>query len=159
MHKPSILWPPPGVDHSHQIRQGIRHRLRNIAGLNDQGRFKSFLGSKGRTPLPNDGPVAANHVVDTGKQMDLGATTSAPSVIGGQDQGIALGLEDGKTLNVDTQVQFYATNDLLYHPLISHCRAYLGGLPPLFFIAGDKEVLRDEIIYTWVSPPPILTCR
>jgi acetyl esterase/lipase len=28
--------------------------------------------------------------------------------------------------------------------------SYLGGLPPLFFIAGDKEVLRDEIIYACV---------
>ncbi|EEB87870.1 hypothetical protein MPER_14599, partial [Moniliophthora perniciosa FA553] len=34
------------------------------------------------------------------------------------------------------------------HPLVSPALSYLGGLPPLFFIASDKEVLRDEIIYT-----------
>ena len=89
--------------------------------------------------------------------MDLGASTSIPCVIDGQNQTVALKLEDGETLNVDSQIQFYAPNDLLYHPLISHCRAYLGGLPPLFFIAGDKEVLRDEIIYTWVSSLPSFT--
>lgn len=27
---------------------------------------------------------------------------------------------------------------------------YLGGLPPLFVIASDAEVLRDEILYVWV---------
>jgi acetyl esterase/lipase len=86
--------------------------------------------------------------------MDLGASTSVPSVIDGQNQTVTLKSEDGETLSVDSQIQFYAPNDLLYHPLISHCRAYLGGLPPLFFIAGDKEVLRDEVIYTWVSSLP-----
>lgn len=48
------------------------------------------------------------------------------------------------------QFQFYAENRLLRHPLVSPVLAYLGGLPPLFFVAGDGEVLRDEIIYTWV---------
>jgi hypothetical protein len=43
-------------------------------------------------------------------------------------------------------------NNLFAHTLIGHVGAYLGGLPPLFFIAGDKEVLRDEIIYVYVRP-------
>ena len=33
------------------------------------------------------------------------------------------------------------------HPLVSPALGYLGGLPPLFVVAGDKEVLRDEIIF------------
>lgn len=56
--------------------------------------------------------------------------------------------EPGEGLRVDKQVHFYAQNNLLAHPLVSPALGYLGGLPPLFFIAGDKEVLRDEIIYT-----------
>ena len=48
------------------------------------------------------------------------------------------------------QFQFYAENRLLRHPLVSPALGYLGGLPPLFFIAGDGEVLRDEIVYTCV---------
>jgi hypothetical protein len=39
----------------------------------------------------------------------------------------------------------------LVHPLVSPALSYLGGLPPLMFIAGDKEVLRDEVIYTFVA--------
>ena len=34
------------------------------------------------------------------------------------------------------------------HPLVSPIlQPSLGGLPPLLIIAGDKEVLRDEILY------------
>jgi acetyl esterase/lipase len=50
------------------------------------------------------------------------------------------------------QFQFYVENRLLRHPLVSPVLSYLGGLPPLFFIAGNGEVLRDEIVYTWVIP-------
>ena len=49
------------------------------------------------------------------------------------------------------QFQFYAENRLLRHPLVSPALGYLGGLPPLLIIAGNGEVLRDEIVYTLVT--------
>ncbi|KAF8260352.1 hypothetical protein EI94DRAFT_913479 [Lactarius quietus] len=55
--------------------------------------------------------------------------------------------KDGNQLTAP-QFQFYAENGLLRHPLVSPALGYLGGLPPLFFIAGNGEVLRDEIVYT-----------
>ncbi|KAH8984795.1 Alpha/Beta hydrolase protein [Lactarius hatsudake] len=58
------------------------------------------------------------------------------------------GLSDGEDRSSAPQFQFYAENRLLRHPLVSPALAYLGGLPPLFFIAGNGEVLRDEIVYT-----------
>nr|XP_018262748.1 uncharacterized protein I303_04228 [Kwoniella dejecticola CBS 10117]OBR84906.1 hypothetical protein I303_04228 [Kwoniella dejecticola CBS 10117] len=48
---------------------------------------------------------------------------------------------------IDTQIQLYATNAQLCHPWVSPVLGYLGGLPPLFVMCGDKEVLRDEIIF------------
>ncbi|CUA69250.1 AB hydrolase superfamily protein C4A8,06c [Schizosaccharomyces pombe 972h-] [Rhizoctonia solani] len=54
---------------------------------------------------------------------------------------------DGEIKTVKTQIQFYAQNHQLTHPLVSPALGYLGGLPPLFVLASDKEVLRDEIIY------------
>lgn len=54
---------------------------------------------------------------------------------------------NGETVHVDRQIQLYCPNSLLVHPLVSPVLGYLGGLPPLFIIAGEKEVLRDEIIY------------
>lgn len=55
-----------------------------------------------------------------------------------------------ETLTITQQIQLYTPNSLLVHPLISPALSYLGGLPPLLFIASDGEVLRDEIIYTYV---------
>ncbi|KAI9441921.1 hypothetical protein H4582DRAFT_2055716 [Lactarius indigo] len=55
---------------------------------------------------------------------------------------------DGEDRSSTPQFQFYAENKLLRHPLVSPALGYLGGLPPLFFIAGNGEVLRDEIVYT-----------
>jgi len=158
MHKPSILWPPPTHVESDGVRQGIRSRLRRVTGLDDQGRLKAFLSSRGRPPPPKE-PTAFEQVAEIGRRVALGAFTPAPSVIEGQDQRITLEVPGRETIHVDSQIQFYAPNNLLSHPLISHCGAYLGGLPPLFFIAGDQEVLRDEIIYTWAfsipSPSPL----
>lgn len=48
---------------------------------------------------------------------------------------------------VKSQIQLYTTNNLLTHPWVSPINAWLGGLPPLYIMASDKEVLRDEIIY------------
>jgi hypothetical protein len=58
-----------------------------------------------------------------------------------------------ETIEVAQQIQLYAPNGLLSHPLVSPALSYLGGLPPLLFIAGDREVLRDEIIYACVLFP------
>ena len=59
-------------------------------------------------------------------------------------------LSDDEDQSSTLQFQFYAENRLLRHPLVSPALGYLGGLPPLFFIAGNGEVLRDEIVYTCV---------
>jgi acetyl esterase/lipase len=55
---------------------------------------------------------------------------------------------DGQHINIRSQIQLYCTNDQLSHPYVSPALGNLAGLPPLFVLAGDKEVLRDEIIYT-----------
>jgi acetyl esterase/lipase len=48
---------------------------------------------------------------------------------------------------INTQIQLYATNAQLCHPWVSPILGYMGGLPPLLIIAGNEEVLRDEIIF------------
>ncbi|KAI5124948.1 hypothetical protein M0805_007375 [Coniferiporia weirii] len=51
-------------------------------------------------------------------------------------------------LELRSQIQLYATNEQLTHPLVSPLlQGSLGDLCPLYIIAGDHEVLRDEIIY------------
>lgn len=62
---------------------------------------------------------------------------------------VSVRLSDNSVAEIQQQVQLYATNAQLTNPLVSPALAgSLGGLPPLYFLAGDEEVLRDEIIYT-----------
>ena len=144
MHKPSTLWPLPTDVESDTVRQTIRSRLRRVT--EDQDRLKSFPGSRGRASPPKDETITSEHVVNAATSRT--STSAVPNVVKGRNRRIVLKLDGGETLNVDTQVHCYAPNNLLSHPLISHCGAYLGGLPPLLITAGDQEVLRDEIIYT-----------
>lgn len=61
---------------------------------------------------------------------------------------IVLDMPNGEKMPIPSQIQFYATNGQLYHPLCSPALSgSLGGLPPLYVLAGDSEVLRDEIVY------------
>ncbi|CAL1701139.1 unnamed protein product [Somion occarium] len=53
-----------------------------------------------------------------------------------------------RPLELRSQIQLYATNEQLTHPLVSPIlQGSLGNLCPLYIIAGDGECLRDEIIY------------
>lgn len=94
--------------------------------------------------------------------MDVGSTASLPMPnrvasegpsahhegrSGMKDELIWLDTVDGKRIEITQQIQLYAPNSVLRHPLVSPCLSYLGGLCPLFFIASDREVLRDEVIF------------
>lgn len=74
--------------------------------------------------------------------LGLGGTTTLAS----GDNALRTQLA-GKEILVDTQIQLYATNAQLCHPYVSPVLGYYGGLPPMLVIAGDSEVLRDEVIY------------
>ncbi|KAH7928695.1 alpha/beta-hydrolase [Leucogyrophana mollusca] len=153
MQKPSPLWPPPSDEWTHRVHARLRHRIRQMVHL-DQKSDKDFdtqsrcsqskdwkTGSKfslnysGETPGPGEMPV------------DVGATASLPPVDSKEQQTIRLTTKEGEVLTIDQQVHLYTQNSLMGHPLVSPALSYLGGLPPLFFIASEKEVLRDEIIY------------
>jgi acetyl esterase/lipase len=85
-------------------------------------------------------------------ERNVGSTSSLPLPgVADADQRVSLQTSEGKAIEVAQQIQLYVHNGLLKHPLVSPALSYLGGLPPLLFIAGDREVLRDEIIYTLVS--------
>lgn len=55
---------------------------------------------------------------------------------------------DGKLIEIKDQIQMYASNKLISHPLVSPIlQPSLGGLPPLLILTGGGEILRDEQIY------------
>jgi acetyl esterase/lipase len=142
MHKPSTLWPPPPEEIGRRVHATLRSRLRQALRLDHS------------VPEPHSPtselPSHAQHLKSgsISSPMDVGTTTPLPPIDSSKNQTISLVAESGETLVIDHQVQFYAQNSLLGHPYISPAVSYLGGLCPLLIIASDKEVLRDEIIYT-----------
>ncbi|KAH9066003.1 Alpha/Beta hydrolase protein [Lactarius deliciosus] len=118
-HKPSPLWPPPPDDVNLQVHELLRPGGTRVAAV---------------VPPGNDD---GNRVVET--------QDTRPDV---RETVVRVTGEDGVPVEIRQQIQLYTTNDLLIHPLVSPALAYLGGLPPLFVIASDREVLRDEILFT-----------
>lgn len=55
---------------------------------------------------------------------------------------------DGAQIQIKDQIQIYAPNHLLTHPLVSPIlQPSLGGLPPLLIQTGGAELLHDEQVY------------
>jgi hypothetical protein len=132
--KPSILWPPPNDEHSRRVQESFRSRVRQVFGHKAARRSASTIHTINTSKAP-DNPLP----------IDVGSITSVPSLA---SETITLVTDSGEALAVTNQVQLYAQNSLLVHPLVSPALSYLGGLPPLLFIASGGEVLRDEIMYT-----------
>jgi hypothetical protein len=55
---------------------------------------------------------------------------------------------DGKRIQIKDQIQMYAPNHMLTHPLVSPAlQPSLGGLPPITIQTGGAELLHDEQVY------------
>ncbi|EAU91257.2 lipase/esterase [Coprinopsis cinerea okayama7 len=135
-HKPSPLWPPPPPEISDRVHASIRHRLRQVFNKDD-------------TPAGHTDTIISHDQKSgiEGLPVDVGTTTAVPEEQTKLVEKMVFEL-DNETVEIESQFHFYTRNSLLVHPLVSSAMSYLGDLPPLFFIASDKEVLRDEIIYT-----------
>lgn len=138
-----------------KIHTGIRRKIRQFVRVTVP---ENKTGEVIALELTQDALASSKHSLsgDDGKStssdmpIDVGATASLPSIYDKKNQTISLQTKSGEQLKVDSQIQLYTQNSLLGHPLVSPALSYLGGLPPLFIIASDKEVLRDEIIYSSV---------
>lgn len=126
LFKPSQIWPPPASP------------SRCIHGI-----VNPEPPSEAKAPAI----TADQHDIQPKFELESEAT----AVFEGLDPTIQVERVND-SFEITRQIQLYTTNALLKHPLVSPVLAYLGGLPPLFVIASDREVLRDEIIYTLVYP-------
>lgn len=158
-HKPSTLWPPPPDDLTVKVHEGIRSKIREYVFGKDGQRHNHWHGSTPPLPTTTDGESRqTDHEIpmpnSDGATLHLGSTASLPLPNPrNRNQTIDLLTADGQQISVEQQIHLYTTNDLLTHPLVSSVLSYMGGLPPLQFIASDKEVLRDEVIYMSVVLP------
>jgi acetyl esterase/lipase len=148
LHKPSPLWPPPPNDISNRVHSGLRKNITDV--LHRRSKSRSTGTPQAARPIDPDNVVPKILPTELGP-INVGSTASLPLPgVLDADQTISLHTADGTNIEVTQQIQLYAPNGLLKHPLVSPAFSYLGGLPPLLFIAGEREVLRDEIIYTCV---------
>ncbi|KJE02943.1 esterase/lipase [Cryptococcus gattii NT-10] len=100
-------------------------------------------------PTPREGPpnpTFANPASLFRTLVPPSPNETKPTTLAQCTTPLSLKVKDEKVV-LDTQIQIYATNAQLCHPWVSPVLGYLGGLPPLYIMCGDKEVLRDEIIY------------
>ncbi|CAK9781177.1 alpha/beta-hydrolase [Cutaneotrichosporon oleaginosum] len=167
IHKPSSLWPPPPADMTHSMQTSIVSRVRHaVHGEREQNvdgpGSQAPVGETAiRTSDPRDLAKLRPFLEDFAARK--GAETSiinpadkfaqlaprgqlGPTTLASGDNSLRTKLDD-KDIMIDTQIQLYATNAQLCHPYVSPVLGYFGGLPPMLVIAGDSEVLRDEVIY------------
>jgi len=145
-HKPSMSWPPPNAIDMKEI------------GLDPSGKpLKSETAA--HNPSEAHGDKKAVKIEKKQKETDrargfsvmeppaelLNTPETLRTPTPGKNLSIMIG---GQLIEIIDQIQMYATNQLLSHPLVSPVlQPSLGGLPPMLVQAGGGELLLDEQIY------------
>ena len=141
--RPSASWPPPNSDDMLAINEGL---VKKLTGKEHVSRKKEEDAIQGFhvNPIPVQDAL---HGQPTGMSTSQGAEVVTANTVPGPGHDISI-LIDGKLVVIKDQIQMYATNQLISHPLVSPVlQPSLGGLPPLLILVGGGEKLRDEQIY------------
>ncbi|KAF1349660.1 hypothetical protein BDV97DRAFT_352115 [Delphinella strobiligena] len=143
-HKPSTAWPPPSAAEWDSLKAEARSARPHFSNqtrpntnqeLNGREEHEAIRGFDVKKADPATAPSTAS---------------KTPALkLANLDSGDTLSIElDGKVIEIKDQIQMYAANHLLAHPLVSPVmQPSLGGLPPLLIQVGGGELLRDEQIY------------
>jgi acetyl esterase/lipase len=143
-YKPSPAWPPPNADEILKIKNLSRKETLTAKDIEGAGptanKDARDTAVRGYTLHENKTPTEEHAYPGMQQSADPGTLHAEPD-------NIHVVLE-GKTVELKDQIQMYATNQLLSHPLVSPIlQPSLGGLPPLQVISGGGETLRDEQFY------------
>ena len=148
INRPSYAWPPPNADDMEQIAMHAVEKVvkedlprKSTQQERQEATENAVRGfSINRNPEDLDPISNANNPAGT-EGGSVGNTLPGP----GRNISIVI---DGSLIEIKDQIQMYATNQLISHPLVSPVlQASLGGLPPLLILTGGGEALRDEQIY------------
>lgn len=125
-HKPSMAWPPPPTDDAKKRLKRAQQAPSDAVELPAMEVDEGEARRKMSTPMGSNMPV--NSLPGLADNLSI--------------------LLDGQKIELREQIQMYAPNDLLAHPLVSPVlQPSLGGLPPMLVQVGGAELLRDEQIY------------
>ncbi|RDL37192.1 uncharacterized protein BP5553_04625 [Venustampulla echinocandica] len=143
-HRPSPAWPPPNSDDMLTAEEDIVKKRAHIGHQKhpEQSEEDAVRGFRiyHNVQVENQNNEA---IPETETRKD-GRPQPNPVPRNG-NMSIMIG---GNLVEVKDQIQMYATNQLITHPLVSPVlQPSLGGLPPLLIMVGGGEMLRDEQIY------------
>ncbi|KAF2438126.1 alpha/beta-hydrolase [Karstenula rhodostoma CBS 690.94] len=162
VHKPSVSWPPPNADDllayegnrpgsekpklDTATTREEKQKEKSAKKEEKQDRVRGFsltnadkpdLGHLSNAPISDESDGAGT---ETWISQD-GKYSIGPKSL------LSLQL-DGKLVEIKDQIQLYAPNHMITHPLVSPAlQPSLGGLPPLLIQVGGGELLKDEQIY------------
>lgn len=153
IHKPSTLWPVPSsmedsTETSRPVQSGVAGAGNGTSGKTATADKSGQVGtSRSELVEPQRGSGASTPRGNGSSRSEGARTAIPPAPTPLQSKDVKVDMSDGTQVHLKQQIQLYATNDQLYHPLCSPVlQGSLGGLPPLYIIAGDAEVLHDEVI-------------
>ncbi|KIV99306.1 uncharacterized protein PV09_08967 [Verruconis gallopava] len=151
MHKPSMAWPPPSLD---EVNEEDEPATKTTESETPKGegsdKNKGNADGSGDSKLSNGDRRRGYSVLDHRESANGTATGSTQQRSGRIDAKTHLPavMVDGKLIQIHDQIQLYAPNHLLFHPLVSPIlQPSLGGLPPVLIQVGGGELLRDEQMY------------
>ncbi|KAF2105758.1 hypothetical protein BDV96DRAFT_655332 [Lophiotrema nucula] len=158
LHKPSMSWPPPNAD-------DLLAYDRSPGGVQKVGGSPRVSMSR-RSKEEKEAEKEAHKdrvrgfSVENADRPDAAALLQPPSLVKGEvyvspsglyrigPKGAVAAKLDGELITIKDQIQMYAPNHMLLHPLVSPAlQPSLGGLPPLLIQVGGGELLRDEQVY------------
>lgn len=148
LHRPSAAWPPPNAD---DIKEIAMHPDEKVEGDSIPRRASQQVPRQTIQDAVVGFSVDHNpenpHPASNPDDLAPGAGSRAINAVPGAGQDLSI-MIDGNLVEIKDQIQVYATNQLLSHPLVSPVLTpILGGLPPLMILTGGGELLRDEQIY------------
>ncbi|KAF2995365.1 hypothetical protein E8E13_003294 [Curvularia kusanoi] len=157
LHKPSISWPPPNADDLLQLESSVPSAYQkgrssprvSLSGKDKEDRAAEKEAKAERVrgySLTKDKPDV-NAILNLPKSSDTWISPDGKYGIGPKGV-LSVQLDNNDRIEIKDQIQLYAANHLLTHPLVSPAlQPTLGGLPPLLIQTGGGELLRDEQIY------------
>ncbi|ETW83742.1 Esterase/Lipase [Heterobasidion irregulare TC 32-1] len=132
-----------------EMREEEQDRHDGVQSQNEMLKHMSISESQNEVGEERESGIRRNEELDASDGAAVRNESSGdPSLWEPKPPKVLMKDPDTIPLEIRSQIQQYATNEQLTHPLVSPIlQGSLGNLCPLYIIAGDGEVLRDEIIY------------
>lgn len=157
LHRPSGAWPPPSLDDLAAIHKSAEsyQKTGNGSATAAINATASYIRNEASEEAVNGFTVRRTSMIEAEKfqQQTYSKINKIikpiKETIGLNEADIlAVPMLDGTIVEIKDQIQMYAPNQLLSHPLVSPVlQPSLGGLPPMLIVTGGGELLHDEQVY------------